>query len=520
MTMSSTADRFGTRDATDNVIHAEESDRSSDIAASSSPTPSTSNPFNNYRQQTSPVWRFCRIEDGKSIAAAWVDSNGTKWWHCQPCFDKKRAKKYNYSGGSSAIINHLRKGHQIILPGRQETRREVTQSRLGDITAFLSNESLVSKKRKATAEEAALDQTTFREIYCRYVVACSLPFNHVEQPAFRDLLQYIHPAANDILPTSGDTIRNDLQRGYDSKKEFVRRALQNALSSIHIVPDNWTSPNHLGVIGFTVQFVTEDHGLLSLVVRIKELEGQHSGENMAEAIMEFVREYGIASKVGYFMMDNASNLNTMIDKVSDDLEREFDVFYNPLPHRLRCFGHIINLAVMEFLIGKRPRTTESYHGPSEDEIKQWRMRGAIGRLHNIVVFITWTPQRLQKFVALSDGLRLRRDNDTRWNSWYNMVAWALRPKIRQAVTVFCSEEPDLQEDALGPSDWIILAEIHKFLEPFHDATMANESLSNSISEVLPTMDYLCITLNGEKCHRNTSSGYNDGDSLGQVSRLL
>lgn len=48
-----------------------------------------------------------------------------------------------------------------------------------------------------------------------------------------------------------------------------------------------------------------------------------------------------------------SNMNTMIDSVSDDLGREFDVFYDPLPRRLRCFGHIINLAVMEFLIGKR-----------------------------------------------------------------------------------------------------------------------------------------------------------------------
>ncbi|XP_044715161.1 transposase-like protein [Hirsutella rhossiliensis] len=112
---------------------------------------------------------------------------------------------------------------------------------------------------------------------------------------------------------------------------------------------------------------------------------------MAEAIMEFIREYGIATKVGYFMMDNATNMNTMIDKVSDDLEHEFEVFYDPLPHRLRCFGHIINLAVMEFLIGKRPPTADSYHGPSDDEVKQWRKRGAIGKLHNIVVYITWTP---------------------------------------------------------------------------------------------------------------------------------
>src|SRR6202020_3305227 len=100
---------------------------------------------------------------------------------------------------------------------------------------------------------------------------------------------------------------------------------------------------------------------------------------------EFIREYGIAQKVGYFMMDNASNMNTMVDKVYDDLEHEFGVFYDPLPHRLRCVGHIINLAVMEFLVGKRPLTTELYEGPSEQEVDKWRKQGAIGKLHNIVV---------------------------------------------------------------------------------------------------------------------------------------
>ena len=41
-----------------------------------------------------------------------------------------------------------------------------------------------------------------------------------------------------------------------------------------------------------------------------------------------------------------------------------------------------------------------------------------------------------------------------------------------------------------PTDWSTLAEIHKFLEPFHDATVANEGIGDSISDVLPTMDYL------------------------------
>ncbi|KAJ3453656.1 hypothetical protein MRS44_017903 [Fusarium solani] len=486
--MSSILDFSETASAIGSVSHLDDSELT---VATRALTPSSSSTPSICRPKTSPVWEYCRIEEGKSTPAAWVDSNGTKWWHCQPCFDKKREKKYNYSGGSSTIVNHLRKQHNILISGRQKIRREVTQNRLGDITAFLANETLHSaKKRKATAEADALDQATLRELYCRYTVACSLPFAHVEQPAFRDFIRYICPAADDFLPRSGDTVKNDLQWGYDNKKEFVKRALQNALSSIHIVPDNWTSPNCLGVIGFTVQFVTEDHGLQSLVVRIKELEGQHSGENMAEAIMEFIREYGIASKVGYFMMDNATNMNTMIDKVSDDLEHEFDVFYDPLPHRLRCFGHIIDLAVMEFLIGKRPPTTDSYRGPSDEEVEQWRKRGAIGKLHNIVVYIMWTPQRLQTFTGLSDGLRLRRDNETRWNSWYKMVEWVLRPKVRQAITIFCAQEPALQGDVLTSSDWVTLAETHKFLEPFHDATMANEGMGDSISDVLPTMDYL------------------------------
>jgi hypothetical protein len=54
--------------------------------------------------------------------------------------------------------------------------------------------------------------------------------------------------------------------------------------------------------------VTEHLGVV-LLVRIKELDGQHSGGNMAEAIVDFIREYEIASKVGYFMMDNAANMN-------------------------------------------------------------------------------------------------------------------------------------------------------------------------------------------------------------------
>jgi hypothetical protein len=152
---------------------------------------STDVALNVLRQKTSPIWLHCRLADGKTDPGAWVDSDGTRWWHCQPCFEKKKAKRYKYSGGSSTIISHLRKEHNIMICGKHEASREVTKRRLGSIASFLAGEaSHPAKKRKSTAEEDELDPETLRELFCRYTVACSLPFAHVEQPSFRDLILY------------------------------------------------------------------------------------------------------------------------------------------------------------------------------------------------------------------------------------------------------------------------------------------------------------------------------------------
>jgi hypothetical protein len=76
----------------------------------------------------------------------------------------------------------------------------------------MANETLApAKKRKMTAEEDALDQATLLELYYRYTVACSLPFAHVEHPAFRDFIRYLRPAADTLLPRSGDTVKNNLK---------------------------------------------------------------------------------------------------------------------------------------------------------------------------------------------------------------------------------------------------------------------------------------------------------------------
>ncbi|KFY19846.1 hypothetical protein V493_07817, partial [Pseudogymnoascus sp. VKM F-4281 (FW-2241)] len=63
-------------------------------------------------------------------------------------------------------------------------------------------------------------------------------------------------------------------------------------------------------------FISESGLLQHSILALKELDGAHSSENQAASIMEVINDYGIASKVGYFMMDNASNNDTMIYALS------------------------------------------------------------------------------------------------------------------------------------------------------------------------------------------------------------
>lgn len=127
--------------------------------------------------------------------------------------------------------------------------------------------------------------------------------------------------------------------------------------------------------------------------------------------------------------------------------------------------------------------------PSEQEMQDWRNKGPLGKLHNIVVYIQRSPQRIASFEALTSGKRIPRDNKTRWNSWYAMIDCAISIRMKPAIDVFCAQE-GLEADALTPSDWTTLGHFHKYLKFFYQATLATEGYEATIDRVLSTMEFL------------------------------
>jgi hypothetical protein len=247
------------------------------------------------RPRTSWVWQHM---PGPSNTVYHKDQ--CVYWRCQYC-----PREYRESGGTTVIANHL-KTHQVYIQEAQKA----TNQQLNILTAFQHGEQSQAKRRRIA--DSSFDSATFRQVLIRWVTRCSVSFRMIERPEFRDLLYLLNPDINTWLPASHTTIQAWTTEAYQDEKLRVQQALQSAQSKIHFTVDLWTSANNKALMGIIAHYFAENGDLRESVLAFRELEGQHTGENQAELIMVVVAEYGIASKVGFFMMDDAENNETMM----------------------------------------------------------------------------------------------------------------------------------------------------------------------------------------------------------------
>lgn len=445
----------------------------------SSVSQSSGNSSKRQRVPTSDIWTQATMEqrgDGGYIV-------------CNCC-----RKAYKYSGGTKNMKDHMRKAHKWdptasgVALKRQYDSSGVDNAILRGIHTNRSN----AEQRRLDLLSIGIDKTTLEYLYIQWIVECDLPFNMVSHQAFRTLLDYISPPANQLLPRSGNTIKAHASQLFQEGKARLRHILATAISDIHITCDMWTSPNYLGILAVIGHFTSEKLERQAVTLALVEVQGVHSGEAQARIVLDVLKDFGIIGKLGYFVMDNAHANDALIREVAEALKDE-GVYYNYRERRLRCNGHIINLSVQAFLFGKQ---VDDYDFPdtifttvTDAQLNSWRKLGPLGKLHNIIVYIMASPQRIQAFRNASGGLMPHRDNNTRWNSWYEMLNWAIE-KIKPQLIALTHEEPDLSDDLLTADNWKDLIQIRDFLKGFYDTTKVTESRAATLDRVLPTMDFL------------------------------
>jgi hypothetical protein len=337
-------------------------------------------------------------------------------------------------------------------------------------------------------------------------VATDTSFEAATHPKLREVILLGGPTVKDLLP-SRNTIRSWLLSTYTERLSDVKNSILNARSKIVLSLDGWLAPNNLSLLGVVGHWIDNDRVLKTALLGLRPLDG-HAGSDIADVLRKVVETFDLTGRVIAYQMDNASSNDTALRSIDSAPQM-----------RLRCLGHIINLVVKALLFGTRSNAFQKdlQEASDGDAFMLWRQHGAIGRLHNLVAYITRSERRLREFetsqrVVAGDLVRtlhLKKDLGIRWNSTYYMIKRALH--LQLALQRYCSEwrptkgeQYDLKKDFLDLQDWEELRHFEELLHYFDKATKRVEGNANTGShgalwEVIPTMDYLFAKL---KKHAN------------------
>jgi hypothetical protein len=165
----------------------------------------------------------------------------------------------------------------------------------------------------------------------------------------------------------------------------------------------WTSPNTHIIVAAVAHFLSPELRLRHVLLAVQEIEGSHSGENIADSLLKVISEYEVSTRLGVFVSNNISSNDVAVRLILSQLD-----INNNSSHRARCLGHIINLTAQAFILGKDCEVFSINAEAAEIAVnvdssrlstlqRIWRDKGPIGKYHNIVAFIRASSQRRQAF---------------------------------------------------------------------------------------------------------------------------
>jgi len=281
----------------------------------------------------------------------------------------------------------------------------------------------------------------------RWIANDHVSFIQIESEAFRDLLAVFSAQAIEVIPDTGDTIRAWTISLFKEKRTQLGELLSTLPFKVHISFDGWTAGNTLGLVGIVAHWCTENGLFQRALLGLREIDGRHTGANIAICIDEVLKEYGISSnQVGYYVLDNASNNDSAVENLSVEYQRK----------RLRCAGHILNLVVGVLY--------------SIDSSKGNKVL-ALQRVWNLINYIINSPYQKREFGKIC-RIMLHSDNKTRWGSTDDMLKSVLENRF--AFDKFVRDitrDPDnsptvrkaVESSLLTSEDYAELEELHKIL---------------------------------------------------------
>lgn len=127
------------------------------------------------------------------------------------------------------------------------------------------------------------------------IIDANLPFSFVEQPSFLRFCELLNP---NIALLKSDSIKRNVIKKYFEKKEILRKSFSaKGNGKVSTTTDLWTSLNSYAIMAVTATWLTAEFEMNEVILSLRELEGQHTGKNIAQAFYSVLQEFELVDKV-------------------------------------------------------------------------------------------------------------------------------------------------------------------------------------------------------------------------------
>ncbi|KEP46424.1 hypothetical protein V565_199570, partial [Rhizoctonia solani 123E] len=395
-----------------------------------------------------------RISDQKRLEAIQLDLRKpqTPRIRCTEClkFGNWRTWKNNHNGGSAYHIReHLVKEHYSAYLAACEQINYTPADRRGSVP--LDDEV----KEPLTSEGIARYLT-------KWFAEDDISFNMVSHRGFRRFINYIG---------QGKVTAKDL-------------------------PDRHTIAAKAAALSDEAK---EHRRQVNRLIAFRVIEGTHAGAHLAETFFEVMEDFGITHKLGWITMDNATNNDSMMVQLEEYMVTQ-GMDFDRHGNRLRCFPHVVNLAVQDILnalpaSAAEYRSALSQQGLKLDDESEAYLSAFLFELLNHIRKTITALRRTQRRQGLRQTivegntdkswtlklLELKLDCPTRWSSTRDMIERLLY--LYPAVSRYIASDPSLAEYAITHADYEVL---HDILTVLSFAHRTQELLS---SDKVPTLAF-------------------------------
>lgn len=131
------------------------------------------------------------------------------------------------------------------------------------------------------------------------------------------------------------------------------------------------------------------------------MKSAHTAVNIASQLSTMLDHYKLTESFGNAVTDNATENAACLRLVIKHCKLDES---EAMKRHVRCLGHIIDLVAHQVLFNTDVEAfeheLESTVTAEAIELASWRRKGPIGKLHNIIRYITHSTQRRNVFLGI------------------------------------------------------------------------------------------------------------------------